>query len=99
MVFFISMSINIGMWLERFVIVVVSLHRDFMPSSWGMYYPTKWDIGLFIGTLGFFLFMMLLFVRGLPALSITDIRHLLFEKKHEEKPHAEEKPHTEEAAA
>ena len=85
MLFFISMSINIGMWLERFVIVVVSLHRDFMPGSWGMYYPTIWDVGLFIGTLGFFLFMMLLFVRGIPAISIAEIRHLLFEKKHDEK--------------
>jgi molybdopterin-containing oxidoreductase family membrane subunit len=90
MLFFISMSINIGMWLERFVIVVVSLHRDYVPGSWGMYYPTIWDIGLFIGTLGFFLFMMLLFVRGIPAISISEIRHLLFEKKHEEKHRHEE---------
>jgi hypothetical protein len=95
--FLISMSINVGMWLERFVIVVTSLHRDFMPSSWGMYYPTIWDIGMFIGTLGFFLTMMLLFVRGLPAISIAEMRLLLFEKKHHGKPH--EKNHAEEAAA
>ncbi len=97
MLFLISMSINVGMWLERFVIVVTSLHRDFLPSSWGMYYPTIWDLGLFIGTLGFFLTLMLLFVRGLPAISIAEMRLLLFEKKHHGKHH--EKSHAEEAAA
>ena len=81
MLFLISMSINVGMWLERFVIVVTSLHRDFMPSSWGMYYPTIWDFGLFIGTLGFFLTMMLLFVRGLPAISIAEMRLLVVRKE------------------
>ena len=50
----ISIIINIGMWLERFEIVVTSLHRDFLPSSWGMYVPTKWDIGTYAGTLGLF---------------------------------------------
>jgi len=95
--FLISMSINVGMWLERFVIVVTSLHRDFLPSSWGMYYPTVWDFGLFIGTLGFFLTLMLLFVKGLPAISIAEMRLLLFEKKHHAKHH--EKDHAEEAAA
>ena len=97
MLFLISMSINVGMWLERFVIVVVSLHRDFMPSSWGMYLPTIWDFGLFIGTLGFFLTMMLLFVRGLPAISIAEMRLLLFERKHHGK--HREKAHAGEAAA
>ncbi|MGE0822185.1 MAG: NrfD/PsrC family molybdoenzyme membrane anchor subunit [Candidatus Binatia bacterium] len=96
LLFLVSMSINVGMWLERFVIVVTSLHRDFLPSSWGMYYPTVWDFALFIGTLGFFLTMMLLFVRGLPAISIAEMRLLLFEKKHEKK-HRES--HTEEVAA
>jgi len=97
MLFLISMSINVGMWLERFVIVVTSLHRDFLPSSWGMYYPTVWDFATFIGTLGFFLTMMLLFVRALPAISIAEMRLLLFEKKHHGKHH--EKAHAEEAAA
>ena len=97
MLFLISMSINVGMWLERFVIVCTSLHRDFLPSSWGMYFPTIWDFGLFIGTLGFFLTMMLLFVRGLPAISIAEMRLLLFERKHHGKHH--EKAHTGEAAA
>jgi len=90
LLFLISMSINIGMWLERFVIVVTSLHRDFMPSSWGMYYPTKWDWMTFAGTIGFFLMMMILFVRVLPAISIAEVRHLLFEEKHHDKNGAEE---------
>ena len=56
--FIISMDILIGMWLERFVIIVTSLHRDFLPSSWGMYTPTRWDWATYLGTLGFFLFAM-----------------------------------------
>ena len=55
--FAIAMVVNIGMWLERFMIVVVSLHRDFMPSAWGMYYPTRWDLFTFFGTIGLFLFV------------------------------------------
>ena len=51
------------MWLERFVIVVTSLHRDFMPSSWGMYYPTIWDWATFLGTIGLFFTLFLLFIR------------------------------------
>jgi molybdopterin-containing oxidoreductase family membrane subunit len=95
MLFWISMSINIGMWLERFVIVVTSLHRDFLPSAWGMYHPTIWDWGLFLGTIGFFVFMMILFVRVAPAISIAEVRGLLFESKH-----GNGKKHvTEEAAA
>ena len=82
MLFSISMSINIGMWLERFVIVVTSLHRDFLPSSWGMYHPTIWDWGMFTGTIGFFVFMMILFVRVAPSISIAEVKGLLFENKH-----------------
>ena len=55
--FFISGVILVGMWLERFIIVVVSLHRDFLTSSWGMYYPTRWDWMTFIGTIGMFLML------------------------------------------
>ena len=75
--FVISMFINVGMWLERFIIVVTSLHRDFMPSSWDMYHPTIWDWATFIGTIGFFLFCFTLFVRGLPLIAIHEIRTLL----------------------
>jgi molybdopterin-containing oxidoreductase family membrane subunit len=73
----ISIVVNIGMWLERFVIVVTSLHRDFLPSSWGMYSPTVWDFATFFGTIGFFLFMIFLFVRVLPMITIFELRMLL----------------------
>jgi Ni/Fe-hydrogenase subunit HybB-like protein len=70
----ISIVVNIGMWLERFVIVVVSLTRDFLPSSWGTYIPTGWDWATFVGTLGFFTTCIFLFVRLLPAISIFEER-------------------------
>ncbi|MGI8908382.1 MAG: NrfD/PsrC family molybdoenzyme membrane anchor subunit [Candidatus Sumerlaeaceae bacterium] len=79
--FAISMSINVGMWLERFVIIVVSLSRDFLPSSWAMYEPTRWDFGLFFGTIGQFMFMTFLFIRLLPMISVAEVRHLLPESK------------------
>ena len=77
LLFGVSTIILTGMWLERFVIVVVSLHRDFLTSSWGMYYPTRWDWMTFIGTLGFFLAAMFLFLRILPMISIFEMRTLL----------------------
>ena len=75
--FFISMFINVGMWLERFIIVATSLHRDYMPSSWDMYNPTVWDWALYMGTIGLFIFLFFLFVRGWPLLAIHEIRTLL----------------------
>ncbi len=75
--FLVSLVILVGMWLERFVIVVMSLHRDFLTSSWGMYYPTRWDWMTFIGTIGMFLAAMFLFVRILPMISIFEMRTLL----------------------
>lgn len=75
--FFISMFINVGMWLERFIIVVTSLHRDYMPSSWDMYNPTFWDWGLYMGTIGLFIVLFFLFVRGWPLIAIHEIRTLL----------------------
>jgi hypothetical protein len=65
------------MWLERFVIIVGSLHRDFVPSSWGMYSPTFWDWATFAGTIGLFLTLFFLFIRFLPAISIFEMRGLL----------------------
>ena len=73
----ISIVVNIGMWLERFVIVVTSLHRDFLPSSWGMYAPTVWDWATYFGTIGLFLFMIFLFIRVLPMITIFELRMLL----------------------
>jgi Ni/Fe-hydrogenase subunit HybB-like protein len=75
--FIVSGVILTGMWLERFIIVAVSLHRDFLNSSWGMYYPTRWDFMTFFGTIGLFLMLMFLFLRVLPAISIFEMRTLL----------------------
>jgi molybdopterin-containing oxidoreductase family membrane subunit len=65
------------MWLERFVIVVTSLHRDFLPSSWGMYHGTYWDWATFIGPIGLFLSLLFLFVRFLPMISMFEMRTIV----------------------
>jgi Ni/Fe-hydrogenase subunit HybB-like protein len=75
--FAVAMVVNVGMWLERFVIVVTSLHRDFVPSSWGFYTPTFWDFATFFGTIGLFLTLFFLFIRVLPAISIFEMRTLV----------------------
>jgi molybdopterin-containing oxidoreductase family membrane subunit len=77
LLFCVAMVVNVGMWLERFVIVVVSLHRDFVPAAWGMYHGTKWDYMTFFGTVGFFLTMFFLFIRALPMISIFEMRTLV----------------------
>ena len=86
--FIVAMFVNVGMWLERFVIIVTSLHRDFLPSSWGMYSGTFWDWSMFVGTIGLFLTLIFLFVRFLPVISIFEMRTLVPEAKvtHEEAP-------------
>ncbi len=84
LLFMIAIIVNIGMWLERYVIIVVSLHRDFLPSSWGIYAGTFWDRATFIGTIGLFLTLIFLFIRVLPMISIFEMRHLLAgTKKHD----------------
>jgi molybdopterin-containing oxidoreductase family membrane subunit len=75
--FLISLVVSVGMWLERFVIVVTSLTRDFLPGSWGVYKGTIWDWGTFIGTLGLFSTLFFLFIRILPAISIFEMRTLV----------------------
>jgi molybdopterin-containing oxidoreductase family membrane subunit len=79
--FTVAMFVNVGMWLERFVIIVTSLHRDFVPSSWDMYYPTIWDFMTLFGTIGLFTTLMFLFVRVLPLISIFEMRTLLPEAR------------------
>jgi len=79
--FFVALIVSVGMWLERFVIIVTSLHRDFVPSSWGMYYPTIWDFSTFFGTIGLFVTLMFLFIRVLPMISIFEMRTLVPEAK------------------
>lgn len=83
--FVISIIINIGMWLERFIIVVTSLAQDFLPSSWGMYAPTGWDWSTYLGSMGLFLTLLFLFVRLLPMISISEMQELL---EHEEESNA-----------
>jgi molybdopterin-containing oxidoreductase family membrane subunit len=77
--FVISLCVNVGMWLERYVIVVVSLSRDFLPSAWGMYSGTFWDYSMFVGSLGLFFALLFLFVRLVPMISIFEMRELLHE--------------------
>jgi molybdopterin-containing oxidoreductase family membrane subunit len=75
--FIMALIVSVGMWLERFVIIVTSLHRDFLPSSWDMYYPTFWDFSTFFGTIGLFVTLMFLFIRVLPMISIFEMRTLV----------------------
>ncbi len=79
LLFVVAFFINVGMWLERFTIVVISLHREFSPSKWGMYSPTFWDYATFAGTLGLFFTLLLLFIRFLPMISMTEVRELVAE--------------------
>ncbi len=74
LLFIIAIFVNVGMWLERYIIVVVSLHRDFLPSSWGFYTPTIWDILTFVGSIGVFAALILLFIRFLPVISISEVQ-------------------------
>jgi molybdopterin-containing oxidoreductase family membrane subunit len=76
-VFAIALVVNVGMWLERFVIIITSLERDFLPSAWNQYFPTIWDWATFFGTIGVFLSLMFLFIRGLPAISIFEMREVV----------------------
>jgi molybdopterin-containing oxidoreductase family membrane subunit len=75
----ISIVINVGMWLERYVIVVVSLTRDFLPSIWRSYHGTVWDWATFLGSIGLFLSLLFLFIRFLPVISIAEMRALVDE--------------------
>ena len=85
MLFLVAIVVNIGMFLERYVIIVTSLHRDFLPSSWGMYHGTKYDWSMYIGTMGLFLTLLFIFIRVLPMISIFEMRTIL--------PEAEVKEH------
>src|SRR5947209_13704862 len=81
MLFLVSLVVNTGMWLERYVIVVTSLQRDYLPSCWGMYSFTKWDVMTFVGTMGFFTLLFFLFIRFMPAISIFEMRTLVPDAK------------------
>jgi Ni/Fe-hydrogenase subunit HybB-like protein len=79
--FLVALSVNAGMWIERFVIVVQSLHHDFVPSSWRMFYPTIWDWATLLGSVGLFLTLQFLFIRYIPMISISESRELIAQRK------------------
>lgn len=79
LLFLVALSINIGMWVERFVIVITSLERDFKPSAWGHFIPTVWDWATLFGSMGLFITLLFLFIRFLPMISISETRKLLAE--------------------
>ncbi len=82
--FVVSIIVNIGMWLERYVIVITSLHRDFVPAAWGMYHGTFWDYATYFGSIGLFMALLFLFIRFLPVISITEMRELVAETQERE---------------
>jgi len=72
----ISILVNVGMWAERLVLIVTSQHRDFLPSSFGIYQPSVTDVVLFVGSLGFFLFLFLLLLRFVPFIPISELKEM-----------------------
>ena len=91
--FIISIVVNIGMWFERFVIIVTSLHRDYLPSSWTMFQPTFVDIGIFIGTIGFFFVLFLLYARTFPVIAQAEVKTILKSSGENYKRHREVEGH------
>ena len=87
LLFIVCQFISIGMWLERFVIVVLSLHRDFLPSSWDSYAGTRWDWAVYIGTIGLFLTLVFLFIRVLPMIAIFEVKEVQHKNKHHAEGH------------
>ena len=75
--FALSIVVNIGMWFERYVIIVTSLHRDYLPSSWGEFHATNIDIGIFVGTIGIFLTLFLAYARFFPVLALNELKTIL----------------------
>jgi molybdopterin-containing oxidoreductase family membrane subunit len=94
-----SVIVNIGMWFERFVIIVTSLYRDYLPSSWSTYYtPTIWEIGFYLGTFGLFFTCYFLFSKFFPVIAVAEIKHILKKSGENYKVHAsdvERKPTSE----
>jgi molybdopterin-containing oxidoreductase family membrane subunit len=81
LLFISSIVVLVGMWLERFMIIVSSLAQDYLPSSWGIFHATRWDWATFLGTIGLFMFLFFLFIRLLPMISIFEVRTLLPQAK------------------
>jgi molybdopterin-containing oxidoreductase family membrane subunit len=74
---FVALAVTVGMWFERFVIIVVSLHEDYLPSSWNLYKPTLIDLGILLGSFGMFFTLVLLFARVLPVIATTEMKVIL----------------------
>ena len=89
--FAVCMSVSIGMWFERYVIIPISLTRDYIPGAYGFYTPTLWDFAMFAGTIGLFLFLMFLFVRFLPIINIFEMKELLHQMEHDDHHHGDHK--------
>ncbi len=83
LLFLIALGVIVGMWFERFVIVITSLHRNYMPSEWGNFYPTLWDWATLAGSIGLFLTLFFLILRLLPIVSIAEIREIIDREKRE----------------
>ena len=76
--FFMSVLINVGMWFERFVIIVTSVYREYLPSGWSTYYsPSIWEVGFYLGTFGLFFTCFFLFAKFFPVIAIAEIKHVL----------------------
>jgi molybdopterin-containing oxidoreductase family membrane subunit len=88
LLFLISLSVTVGMWFERYMLLVTTLYRDYLVSSWREYHPSFWDWSLFAGMLGVFLTLFLLFVRFLPIISSFEVKEALFEEKGKKKEQA-----------
>jgi molybdopterin-containing oxidoreductase family membrane subunit len=76
-IFVISLFVNVGMWFERFVIIVTSLHRDFLPSNWSGYAPTRIEVAILLGSFGLFFTCFLLFCRFLPVIAVAEVKGVL----------------------
>ncbi len=81
-VFILTIIVNIGMWFERFVMIVTSLHRDFLPSSWAMYKPTIIEVGILMGTFGLFFTLYLLFIKFFPVIATAEIKSIAKSEGH-----------------
>jgi molybdopterin-containing oxidoreductase family membrane subunit len=79
--FVVSLLVNVGMWFERFTIIITSLHRDFLPSAWGYYRLTIFDWSVLVGSFGWFFMWFLLFCRFFPAISIAEVKSVLWTAK------------------
>jgi molybdopterin-containing oxidoreductase family membrane subunit len=92
--FIMAVVVNIGMWFERFVIIVTSLHRDFLPSSWAMYAPSIVEVAILIGSFGLFFFLFFLFIKFLPSINMAEVKSIIPTHAHAHDAHAHSGSHS-----